>query len=187
MYFGTKPYGLEGYIRNHGDGSSMYRGEDFGQPNTIHDGDVLSNGWTIVGEPFEGGNGSVGLRFNNGEYRLVPARIPLQLVSDKPGVFPVELRTGHILQTGCVILDEPRGIGSVEWHDGQDEVELKLTGGWEGHEITVPSDLAIAVFDEMYPPSSDTVLGAFALEQTLGMREVARQNLPKLGQLGIDI
>lgn len=186
MYFGTKPYGLEGYIKNHGDGSNMYRGEDFGQPNTIHDGDVLANGWTVVGKPFKGYNGSVGLRFSNGQQRLVPARIPLQLKSDKSGIYPADLQTGHILQTGCVILEEPKSLGSAEWHDGQEEVELKLTGGWEGHEFGVPSDLAIAVFEETYPPSSTTMLGAFTLERTLSMHEVARQHLPKLGQLSLD-
>lgn len=185
MYFGTKPYGLEGHIESHGNGSNMYRGEDFGQPRTLQDGDVLSNGWTVVGEPYEGFNGSVGLNFSNSMHRLVPARIPLQLKSNKSGVFPVELRTGHILQTGCVVLDEPKGVGPIEWHDGQDEVELKLTGGREGHEITVPSDLAIAVFEEVYPPRSDTLLGTFTLERTLRMHEIARQNLPRLGQLAL--
>ncbi len=187
MYNGTKSYSLEGYIEDHGNGNNMLRGEDFGQPRTLDEGDVLSNGWTVVEKPIEGFNGSVRLNFSGSVHRLVPARIPLQLKSDKPGVLPAELATGHILQTGCVILNEPRGVGPVERHDGQDEVELKLTGGWEGHEITVPSDLAIAVFDEVYPPSSDTVLGVFALERALGMREVARQNLPKLGQLDLDI
>lgn len=187
MYFGNKPYGLEGYIKNHGDGSNMYRGEDFGQPRTLHHGDTLANGMIIVGKPFVGHNSSIGLNFSNGEHRLVPARIPLQLQSEKTGVYPTELHVGHILQTGCVILDEPKEIGSVEWHDDQDEVELKLTGGWEGHEISVPSDLAIAVFEEAYPPSPSTQLGAFALERTLGMHEIARQHLPKLGQLALDI
>ena len=158
MYFGTKPYDLEGYIENHGDGSNMYRGENFGQPRTLQEGDVLSNGWTVIGNPFEGFNGNVGLNFSNGLHRLVPARIPLQLESENPGLLPAELIAGHILQTGCVVLDEPQRVGSVEWHDDQDEVRLKITGGWEGHEITVPSDLEVAVFEEIYPPSSDTVL-----------------------------
>lgn len=183
MYFGTKPYGLEGYIRNYGDGSNMYRGEDFGQPNTLHNGDVLANGWTVVEKPFQRGNGIVGLLFNNGEHRLVPARIPLQLKSDKPGVLPAELATGHILQTGSIILDEPRYMGATEWHKDQHEVAIKLTDGWEGRGITVPDDLAIAVFDEMYPPSSVTLLGAFVLGRALDMPEVERQNLPNLGNL----
>jgi hypothetical protein len=177
MYFGTKPYGLEGYIEHHGDGSNMYRGEDFGQPRTMHDGDVLANGWTIVGEPIEGANGSVVLSFSNGAHRFVPGRVALQLESERPGVLPAGLATGQILETGCVILDEPRLVGAVDWHDGQDEVELRLTGGLLGHEITVPSDLPLAVFDEVYPPSTDTLLGAFASEQVLSMRAVARHNL----------
>jgi hypothetical protein len=187
MYFGREPYGLEGYIRNHGDGSNMYRGKDFGQPRTLTMGDQLSNGWFVNTRPFEGFNGSIGLNFTNGESRLVPARIPLQLKSDKPGILPAELVTGRILQTGCVILDEPRKLGQVEWRDGQDEVEVKLTGGLEGHTMGVPSDLEIAVFDEAYPPKPDTQIGAFALERVMSMRETARQNLPKLGQLAIDI
>lgn len=187
MYFGTKPYELEGYINNHGDGSNMYRGEDFGQPRTILDGDTLSNGWIIVGKPFEGGNGSVGLRFSNGQQRLVPSRIPLQLKSENPGILPSDLQIGHILQTGCVILDKPISLGSVEWHGGQEEVELKLTGGWEGHKVVVPSDLVIAVFEESYPPSSSTMLGAFTLERIFSMHQVARQHLPKLGHLALEV
>lgn len=100
MYFGTKPYGLEGYIKNYGNGNNMYRREDFGQPLTLRDGDTLANGLIVVGRPFEGGNGSVGLNFNNGEHRFIPARIPLQLQSEKLGVYPAELHIAHILQRG---------------------------------------------------------------------------------------
>lgn len=187
MYFGTKPYDLEGYIRHHGDGSNMFRGKDFAQPRTLRDGDILSNGWRVVGEPEQGFNDSGLITFSNGLSRVIAPRLPLQLMSGGRGVLPGELRIGQILQTGCVILDTPKPLGSVERHDGQDEVEIDITGGWEGHTVGVPSDIELAVFEEEYPPSSGTPLGAFALERTLGMREVARRNLPELGQLTMEV
>jgi hypothetical protein len=117
----------------------------------------------------------------------VAPRLALQLKSDKPGVLPGQLRIGHILQTGCVILDNPKPLGPIEWHGGQAEVEIMITGGWEGHNIGVPQDIELAVFEEEYPPSTKTPLGAFALERTLHMHEIARRNLPQLGQLSLDI
>ena len=186
MYFGTKPYGLEDYIKYHGDGSNLYRGETFAQPGTLEEGDVLSNGWTVVGEIGRGFNSSPVVTFSNGLSRVIAPRLALQLQSDKSGLLPSQLRPGHILQTGCVVLDNPKAIGAVERHGGQEEVKIYITGGREGHEVGVPHDIELAVFDEEYPPSSQTPLGAFALEKTLGMSEVARRNLPQLGQLALE-
>ena len=187
MYTGTQPYDLDTYITHHGDGSNFYRGEDFAQPQALRDGDTLSNGWQIAGDPFPAVNGSVGLTFTNGETRIVAPGLPLQLNSDRKGLLPGQLAAGHILETGCVVLAEPVAIGSAGWHNGQQEVKVELTGGWEGHEVGTPDDLPLAVFDEVFPPSADTTLGSFALERTLGMHEIARRNLPQLGQLALDL
>lgn len=187
MYFGTKPYGLEDHIRYHGDCSNLYRGEDFAQPRTLTHGDVLSNGWQVAGKPLEGHNSSTQINFTNGFSRIIAPRLPLQLKSDKQGILPGQLRVGQILQTGCVVLDNPRPIGPVEWRNGQHEVEVNLTGGWEGHNVGVPYDIELAVLDEEYPPSTATPIGVFALERALGMREIARRNLPQLGQLALDL
>lgn len=179
--FERQPYDLEGHIRHFGNGINMYRGEDFGQPLALHEGDVLSNGWTVIGKPHEGFNGGIVLRFSTGRERTVPGRIPLQLKSDQEGILPADLQIGHILQTGCVVLDHPRELGMLGWHGTQNEVGVKLTGGLDGAEIGLPSDLAIAVFDEVYPPNTDTMLGAYAVEGVLAMRDSARRNLPQLG------
>ena len=187
MYTGTQPYDLDTYIARHGDGTNLYRGEDFAQPQALHDGDTLSNGWQIAGKPFRAANSSVGLNFTNGKTRIVAPRLPLQLNSDRTGLLPGQLAVGQILETGCVVLAEPVAIGSVEWHNGQQEVKVELTGGWEGHKVGAPDDLPLAVFEEVYPPSSSTTLGSFTLERTLGMHEVARRNLPQLGQLALDL
>jgi|GEM_PF-2671850 hypothetical protein len=188
MYFGTKPYDLAGHIEHYGSGVNMYRGEDFAQPSALQDGDILANGLVISGKPYIAFNSSIGLDFANGSHRIVAPRIPLQLQSERTrGVLPAELTVGQILQTGDVVLSKPKPIGPVEWHDNQDETEIHLTGGWYGHEVGVASDLPIAVFGEAYPPSPSTSLGTFALEQVMRMKEEARINLPRLGQLTLDI
>ena len=186
MYFGTESYGLEDYIKYHGDGSNLYRGETFAQPRTLKDGDILSNGWMVVGDLGSGFNGSPIVNFSNGLSRVIAPRLALQLLSDKRGVLPAHLRPGTILQTGCVVLDNPRLIGAVNYRGDQEEVEITITGGREGHSIGVPYDIELAVFDEEYPPSPLTTLGAFALENTLSMNDIARRNLPQLGKLALD-
>ncbi|HVC35871.1 MAG TPA: hypothetical protein VNE40_00285 [Candidatus Dormibacteraeota bacterium] len=188
MYFGSKPYGLEEYLEHHkGDGSNMLRSEDFAQPRALTQGDILSNGWEVSGKPFLAFNSSTGLHFTNGLTRIVAPRIPLQLRSDRAGYLPEQLRIGQILQTGCVVLDTPKPIGPVEWHNGQDELELKLTGGFVGHEVGVPYDLELAVFGEEYPPNSQTLLGSVALDGVQTLYEEAKRNLPKLGQLAFEV
>lgn len=187
MYFGTKPYGLEEYMQYHGDGSNLYRRPFFGQPRTLREGDVLANGLVVGAQPFEGSNGSIVLNFTNGSRRLVAARLPLQLQSDEPGVLPAQLHIGQILRTGDVVLSKPQPLDPVEWHDYQDEIEIHITGGRYGHKIGVPSDMPLAVYDEMYPPNGLNRFGAFVIERTLEMDEAARVNLPRLGQLALEI
>lgn len=181
MYFGTKPYGLEEYLEHYrGDGSNMLRGEDFAQPQALSHGDVLSNGWKVSGKPFLAFNSSTGLHFTNGITRIVAPRLPLQLKSDRSGFLPGQLRVGQILQTGCVLLETPRLIGPVEFHNGQEEVELKLTGGFVGHEVGVAYDLELSVFEEEYPPSSSTLLGSTALKGVQALYEEAKITLLNL-------
>lgn len=165
----------------------MLRGSDFAQPRTLTNGDVLSNGWQVDGEPSRAVNSSVGIHFTNGLTRIVAPRLPLQLQSDRKGILPSQLKIGQILQTGCVVLDNPKPIGPVEWHGNQEEVGIDITGGWKGHQFGAPTDLELAVFEEMYPPRTDTLLGAFALKEALGMRKIARRNLTELGQLALEI
>ncbi len=180
MYFGKTPYGIEGYIEHYGDGSNMLRGQDFAQPRTLVPGDELANGW-VVGEKLSGFSSSVGVRFMNGEVRVVAPRIPLQLKGGAEGVYPGDLRTGQILQTGCVVLDAPVPVDPVQWHADQEEVALKLTGGFKGHDVRVATDLPLAVYSEMYPPGPSSLLGAFTMDNVMRMDQEARSNLPQAG------
>jgi len=169
MYFGTKPYGLEGYIRNHGDGSNMYRGETFGQPRTLEPGDILANGLEIAEESYDAGNGSIGLIFVDGSRREVAARVPLLLQGEGRGKLPMQLEVGDIFATGCVVLTKP-GVYEEDdprFEQGRHEVDINITGGFDGHHIGVPNDLFIALYSETYPPSSDTTFGTFILANTL--------------------
>ncbi|HLB66353.1 MAG TPA: hypothetical protein VJJ78_02035 [Candidatus Saccharimonadales bacterium] len=189
MYLGTKPYGLEDYIRHHGDGSNMYRGETFGQPRTLHNGDVLANGLVVIEKPYEAGNGGVGLNFTDGSRRRVPARIPLLLKGEAYGKLPIDLAVGDIFETGCVVLETPGklDVDDPRYEQHESEVGITITGGFSGHSIRVPSDLVIALHPEAYPPSSDTAFGAFVLANTLKVNEGTRHNLPKLGQLALEV
>ncbi len=189
MYFGTEPYGLEDYIKYKGDGSNMYRGEGFGQPRALRIGDVLANGLEVAKIPYEAGNGGVGLTFTDRSSRRVPGRIPLLLENGERGKLPIDLSVGDIFETGCVVLANPGklDINDPRYEQGGSEVGITITGGLGGHSIEVPHDLVIALNRETYPPFSDTVFGAFVLENTLRMHGAARQNLPKLGQLALEI
>lgn len=181
MYFGTKPYGLETFIEHSGDGSNLYRGETFTQPRALEHGDVLSNGWQVDGETFEAFNGGVGVNFTNGISRRVPARLPLQLMSETPGVLPMDLRVGQILQTGCVILEPSYlSVSDPRSYPRQEEAAVTLTGGTYGGTISVPVDLEIATFDEAYPPSTNTALGAFAMQRVMKMHESIQESLNSL-------
>jgi len=185
MYFGTKPYGLEGYIENHGDGSNMYRGEAFGQPQTLSPGDVLANGLEIAGECTEEGNGGVGLHFTDGTKRVVAARVPLLLAGGKSGKYPLDLEVGDIFETGCVVLAPPSEFDAEDpqFVDDRREVEVSITGGLSGHTIGIPKDLLVALHGEAYPPSVETRFGAFVVDNVLRMGARARRNLPQHGRI----
>lgn len=181
MYVDKKSYNLDEYINRHGDGSNRYRSETFAQPRTLVDGDILSNGWQVRGDTFTGYNSSVGINFTNGVSRIVAPRLPLQLMTDaSQGVSPERLRVGRILQTGCVMLDNPKPLGAVACHQNQVEIALRLTGGRTGHTVGVPIELELAVYEEEYPPNIERPLGAFSLGQVLNMDESARNHLPPL-------
>jgi len=189
MYFGTEPYGLEGYIRHHGDGSNMYRTEEFAQPRTLQPGDVLANGLVVDTDVYDAGNGGVGFGVSGEGRRVVAGRIPLQLQSERPVTLPLDLQIGSILETGCVVLSEPRQIpdDDLEYEENRFEVLLRLTGGFEGHPVSVPKDLAIAVLPELYPPDPESVLGKFAIENVFKMNGGARRSLPKLKIFGLEL
>lgn len=184
MYFGTKPYGLEGYLEHRGDGN-MYRGESFGQPRTLIPGDVLANGLEISEEWSEEGNGGVGLHFTDGTQRVVAARVPLLLAGGESGKYPLNLEVGDILETGCVVLAPPREFDpeDPEHEDNRREVEVALTGGLSGHTIGIPKDLVVALHGEAYPPSIETRFGAYVVDNVLKMGARARRNLPHYGRL----
>lgn len=184
MYFGTKPYGLEGYIEHRGDGS-MYRGENFGQPRTLVPGDVLANGLEIAEGWSEEGNGGVGLRFTDGTQRVIAARVPLLLAGGEGGKYPLDLEVGDILETGCVVLAAPSEFDAEDpqFEDNRSEVEVSLTGGLSGHTIGIPKDLVVALHGETYPPSVETRFGAYVVDKVLKMGARARRNLPQHGRL----
>ena len=188
MYFGTKPYGIEVYIENYGDGSNMLRSETFGQPRTLSPGDVLANGLEIAQNWSEEGNGRVGLHFTDGIKRIVAARIPLLLAGGTSGKSPLDLEVGDIFETGCVVLANPSQLDVRDpfYRENESEIGLTLPVGRLGRLIGVPKDLVIALSPETYPPSSETAFGAFVLRRTLSMHEGASRNLPKLGQLALD-
>ncbi len=185
MYFGTKPYGLEGYLEHHGDGSNMYRGETFGQPRTLNPGDVLANGLEIAEHWSEEENGGVGLHFTDGKKRVVAARVPLLLANGTLGKYPLDLEVGDIFETGCVVLAPPTEVeaGNPQFVDNRREVELAITGGLSGHSIGMPKDLVVALHSESYPPSIETRFGAFVVDNVLRMGARARRNLPQYGRL----
>lgn len=184
MYFGTKPYGLEGLIEHRGVGA-MYRGENFGQPRTLVPGDVLASGHEIAKEWSEQGNGGVGLHFTDGTMRTIAARVPLLLAGGNDGKYPVNLESGDIFETGCVVLAEPTEIdtGDPSFQYQRSEVRLSLTGGISGHTVGVPRDLVIALHNEQYPPAPETDFGSFVISNTLGMGAYGRRNLPDYGRL----
>ncbi|HUC95726.1 MAG TPA: hypothetical protein VMR76_02075 [Candidatus Saccharimonadia bacterium] len=189
MYFGSELYGLESYIEHHGDGSNMYRTDEFGQPHTLRPGDVLATGLEIARFPFDAGNGGVGLRMDDSSERVVAARIPLQFLCDRPITLPAGLQVGNILETGCVVLSKPSRITeeSEYFKRNRHEVQLNLTGGFNGHSIEVPEDLAIAILPELYPPEASSVIGKFTIENVFKMTAAARRNLPKLKVLGLEL
>jgi hypothetical protein len=180
MYSDKKSYGLNEYLRRHGDSSNRYRTETFAQPRALVDGDTLSNGWQVSGNTFVGYNGKVGVNFTNGHSRLVASRLALQLAGNEGGILPERLRIGQILQTGCVVLGNPTRPNTVDEYTNQDEITIPLTGGRTGHNVNAPADLELAVFDEVYPPNIDRPLGAFALERVLSLDDSARIHLPSL-------
>lgn len=184
MYFGTKPYGLEGYIEHQGDGN-MYRGETFGQPRTLNSGDVLANGLELVCGWSEEGNGGVGLHFTDGTKRVVAARIPLLLRGGTSGKYPSDLEVGDIFETGCVVLAPPAelDIEDPDFESNRSEVDVTITGGLSGATIGMPKDLMVALHGETYPPSTETTFGAFVVDRVLSMGAVARRNLPQYGRL----
>lgn len=185
MYFGTKPYGLEGYIEHHGDGSNMYRGETFGQPQTLNPGDVLANGLEVAEHWSEEGNGGVGLHFTDGTKRVVAARVPLLLANSTRGKYPVDLEVGDIFETGCVVLVPPSEVAAdtPRFEGSRREIEVAITGGLNGHSIDMPKDLMVALHGESYPPSIETRFGAFVVDNVLRMGAKARKNLPQYGRL----
>ena len=185
MYFGTKPYGLEGYIEHHGDGSNMYRGETFGQPQTLNPGDVLASGLEIAEHWSEEGNGGVGLHFTDGTKRVVAARVPLLLANGTRGKNPFDLEVGDIFETGCVVLAPPSEVDleAHQFEGGRREIEVAITGGLSGHSIGMPKDLLVALHGESYPPSVETRFGAFVVDNVLRMGARARRNLPQYGRL----
>lgn len=179
MYFGTKPYDLAAHVKYYGDGSNLYRGVDFAQPRALESGDVLANGYTVFGS-HEGYNGGVNVAFFGNIRRRIPALLPIQLQGERPGVLPLDLQIGHILVTGDVVLSVSEAKGSVDYHFDQEEVEIHITGGLDGHSFGIPADLPVAVLDEMYPPSTDTLIGAYTVAQALRMTDEARINLSQL-------
>ena len=185
MYIGTKPYGLEGLIEHHGDGSNLYRGENFGQPRTLVPGDVLANGLEVASSWSEEGNGGIALDFTDGTKRVVPARIPLLLAGGVSGEYPFDMRAGDIFETGDVVLAKPTEFSPEDpiYEKDRREVELLISGGLSGHSVAVPKDIVIALHDEAYPPSIEKAFGAFVVEQTLKMGAKARKNLPDYGRL----
>lgn len=185
MYFGTEPYNFEAYIEHQGDGSSMLREETFGQPRTLLPGDVLANGLIVASEPFEASNGGVGLKFTDDSQRVIASRIPLLLEGGDYGKSPMQLEVGDIFKTGDVVLASHKVVdeGQARYGRSQSEIAITITGGLSGHTINVPSDLLIALHNETYPPTKDTVFGAFVLRETLGMGARARKHLPNHGRL----
>jgi hypothetical protein len=185
MYFNDQSYGLEGYLENHGNGSNLYRGENFGQPRTLIPGDVLANGLEIAKEWSEEGDGGVGLHFTNGTKRVVAARVPLLLAGGEYGKYPIDLEVGDIFETGSVVLEQPNEYNTEDpqFEDSRREVELKLTGGFNGHKIGMPKDIVVALYSEAYPPSLETRFGSYVVDNVLKMGARARRNLPQYGRL----
>lgn len=86
------PYDLNGWVDKRGSGNNMLRTEKYSQPRALKDGDVLITGETVVGEPREGGNGSVLVKLSDGVGRNVwlsfSSRTALALIGSHDGELP---------------------------------------------------------------------------------------------------
>jgi len=108
--------------------------------------------------PRDGGNGSI-IISHRGFWVRVAARIPLALLlkGEKPSraergptfALAEALKEGDVILTGDKVLGLPRVIVT------EDDVELFLTGGCDGHRIRVPLHLPIALLT----PEGAAILG----------------------------
>lgn len=87
-----RPYNLNAWVNKRGSGNNMLRTEKYSQPRALKDGDVLITGETVLGEPREGGNGSVLVKLSNGVGRNIwlsfPSRMALALIGSHDGELP---------------------------------------------------------------------------------------------------
>ncbi len=121
--------------------------------------------------------GGVRVNFDTREKRVVPGRIPLRLMSEVPGVPPKELKIGQVLESGCVVLDNPRHVGNNPERHNQDEVGVALTHYKNGGFITMPSDLEVAVWGNLEDLDSSNMFGKFVLERLALLRRPVKENI----------
>ena len=184
MYISVKPYGVETYTKQTGVSTNEYRGEDFGQPKTLHPGDVLATGRKIAKFPSEAVGGRVRLSFDVGEDWIVDPRIPVALVSDKQVTLARELQAGYVLETSCTVLSTPNQLNesSGDYLKGSHETIVHLTAAIKGRLVGVPNEFPVALHSVNYPPNPESIIGQMAIDRVMRLDDGIRSNLQNLGQ-----
>lgn len=145
MNFETSPNGIEGNLE-HDKNSNMYRDHDCGQPKTLAPGDVVANGLKITSAPTDE-HGGIGLHFDDGSTRTVPASVPLLLQGGAHGRYPLDLKIGEILATGSVVLEPVQEIHreSSDFVPGCQEVFVTVDSPESNLTMGLPKDLVLAL------------------------------------------
>jgi hypothetical protein len=173
-------YGITEYYRRHDDGSNCLRGYDYAQPRTLHRDDTLSNGLIYQSGSTRASEFIIAkLNFMNGAVRVVPPRIPLQLATrdHKRGVQPYNLEPGHVLQTGCVVLEEPYEVESLEERGDVAEWRVALSTGQHSASVRIPYDIEVAVRGRLDDISHTSRFGKFVLGRLHHLSVPATKNL----------
>lgn len=173
-------YGITEYYRRYDDGSNYLRGYDFAQPRTLHRDDTLSNGLIYQSGSTRASELVVAkLNFMNGAVRVVPPRIPLQLATrnNKRGVTPSGLEPGHVLQTGCVVLEEPVEVEPLEERGNVPEWRVALSTGQHSASVRIPYDMEVAVRGRLEEISPSSRFGKFVLGRLHHLSIPATKNL----------
>ncbi len=165
FFYPKEPYGIETYYEHYDDGSNLLREDTYAQPLTLKEDDLLSNIWKLAANPETRTNVGAELHFTNKKLRIVPPRIPLQLLSETRGVLPENLQIGDVLQTGCVVLDEPQPVEPDPERENQHDTHVLLPSGSRGSWIRIPSDLEVAVHGHMETLDFDSKFGQFVLSR----------------------
>ncbi|MEI7750315.1 MAG: hypothetical protein WCJ25_04935 [Candidatus Moraniibacteriota bacterium] len=104
----ARPCRLKRYLEwQKGSGSNGLRDTFVSQPEVVRTGDVLASGETVIEPPRRGWNSSVLIRLDRTGWVEVASRLPLALKGNRKFRFPINLRMGDRLVTGCLVVKRP--------------------------------------------------------------------------------